>query len=165
MRSQRHSPAHLGLGRLSPAMSQQSAPVSGHQARPHRCGFRCGEKNNRAIREFLVARGYLPDEGIYMASEGGRHAYLHKDTGLNVDVFADELHFCHRIPFARSRQPNNMHDRSPARKSRRHRRRSVGRCARKSEREDAGTRKSPRSRNNTNSNREPVGELTLAESP
>jgi hypothetical protein len=24
---------------------------------------------------------------------------LHKDTGLNVDVFADELHFCHRIPF------------------------------------------------------------------
>ena len=34
-----------------------------------------------------------------MASEGARHAYLHKDTGLNVDVFADELYFCHRIPF------------------------------------------------------------------
>jgi hypothetical protein len=58
------------------------------------------EKNqNRAIREFLTARGYEPDDGIYMASEGARHAYLHQDTGLNVDVFADELYFCHRIPF------------------------------------------------------------------
>jgi hypothetical protein len=24
---------------------------------------------------------------------------LHKNTGLNVDGFADELYFCHRIPF------------------------------------------------------------------
>jgi hypothetical protein len=61
--------------------------------------FGAEKKENRAIRDFLVARGYVPDEGIYMASEGGRHAYLHKDTGLNVDVFADELYFCHRIPF------------------------------------------------------------------
>jgi hypothetical protein len=34
-----------------------------------------------------------------MASEGRRHAYLHPSSGLNVDVFADELFFCHRIPF------------------------------------------------------------------
>ena len=61
--------------------------------------FGAEKKQNRAIREFLVARGYEPDEGIYVASEGARHAYLHKDTGLNVDVFADELYFCHRIPF------------------------------------------------------------------
>jgi len=61
--------------------------------------FAAEKKQNRAIREFLIARGYVPDEGIYMASEGARHAYLHKDTGLNVDVFADELYFCHRIPF------------------------------------------------------------------
>lgn len=61
--------------------------------------FGAEKKHNRAIREFLMARGYVPDEGIYMASEGARHAYLHKDTGLNVDVFADELYFCHRIPF------------------------------------------------------------------
>lgn len=61
--------------------------------------FGAEKKQNRAIREFLMARGYVPDEGIYMASEGARHAYLHKDTGLNVDVFADELYFCHRIPF------------------------------------------------------------------
>ena len=45
------------------------------------------------------ARGYQPDEGVFVASEGARHIYLHPDTGLNVDVFADELYFCHRIPF------------------------------------------------------------------
>jgi hypothetical protein len=61
--------------------------------------FGAEKKQNRAIREFLMARGYVPDEGIYVASEGARHAYLHRDTGLNVDVFADELYFCHRIPF------------------------------------------------------------------
>jgi hypothetical protein len=61
--------------------------------------FGAEKKQNRAIREFLMARGYVPDEGIYMASEGARHAYLHRNTGLNVDVFADELCFCHRIPF------------------------------------------------------------------
>lgn len=61
--------------------------------------FGAERKQNRAIREFLMARGYVPDEGIYMASEGARHAYLHRETGLNVDVFADELYFCHRIPF------------------------------------------------------------------
>ena len=61
--------------------------------------FGAEKKQNRAIREFLTARGYVPDEGIYMASEGARHAYLHRETGLNVDVFADELYFCHRIPF------------------------------------------------------------------
>ena len=61
--------------------------------------FAAEKKQNSAIRKFLVARGYMPDEGIYMASEGARHAYLHGETGLNVDVFSDELHFCHRIPF------------------------------------------------------------------
>ena len=61
--------------------------------------FGAERKQNRAIRQFLMARGYVPDEGIYMASEGARHSYLHRKTGLNVDVFADELYFCHRIPF------------------------------------------------------------------
>lgn len=61
--------------------------------------FGAEKKQNKAIREFLKARGYVADEGIYMASEGARHAYLHEKTGLNVDVFADELFFCHRIPF------------------------------------------------------------------
>jgi hypothetical protein len=60
--------------------------------------FGAEKRQNKPIREFLTSRGYDADEGIYVASEGARHAFLHKDTGLNVDVFADELYFCHRIP-------------------------------------------------------------------
>lgn len=55
--------------------------------------------HNQEIRDFMLGRGYRPDEGVYMASEGTRHIYVHPETGLNVDVFADELFFCHRIPF------------------------------------------------------------------
>jgi len=54
---------------------------------------------NQEIREFFLSEGYKPDEGVYVASEGSRHIYLHPETKLNVDVFADELYFCHRIPF------------------------------------------------------------------
>lgn len=57
------------------------------------------KSQNQAIREFLIGEGYTPDEGVYVASEGARHIYLHPDTQLNLDVFADELYFCHRIPF------------------------------------------------------------------
>ena len=55
-----------------------------------------------------------------MASEGARHAYLHRETGLNVDVFADELYFCHRIPFKNRLDldsPDHLHDRFAAGKN------------------------------------------------
>ncbi len=61
--------------------------------------FAAVKKQNQAIREFLVGEGYEADEGVYVASEGTRHIYLHPETKLNLDVFADELYFCHRIPF------------------------------------------------------------------
>lgn len=57
------------------------------------------KKQNRAIREFMLDQGYEADEGVYVASEGARHIYVHPETQLNLDVFADELYFCHRIPF------------------------------------------------------------------
>ena len=57
------------------------------------------KSQNQAIREFIIGESYAPDEGVYVASEGTRHIYLHPDTNLNLDVFADELFFCHRIPF------------------------------------------------------------------
>ena len=61
--------------------------------------FAATKKQNREIREFLIGEGYEADDGVYVASEGTRHIYLHPETKLNVDVFADELYFCHRIPF------------------------------------------------------------------
>ena len=57
------------------------------------------KSQNQEVREFFLSRGYQPDEGVYVASEGSRHIYVHPKTNLNVDVFADELYFCHRIPF------------------------------------------------------------------
>jgi hypothetical protein len=57
------------------------------------------KSQNQEVREFFLSEGYEPDEGVYMASEGSRHIYLHPETKLNVDVFANELYFCHRIPF------------------------------------------------------------------
>lgn len=60
--------------------------------------FAASKIHNQEIREFMIARGYVPDEGVYVASEGARHIYVHPETNLNVDVFADELFFCHRIP-------------------------------------------------------------------
>ena len=60
--------------------------------------FGAEKSQNRQIRDFMVGQGYVPDDAIYMISEGTRHAYLHSQTNLNVDVFADELYFCHRIP-------------------------------------------------------------------
>ncbi len=57
------------------------------------------KSQNQEVREFFLSEGYKPDEGVYMASEGSRHIYLHPETKLNVDVFANELYFCHRIPF------------------------------------------------------------------
>jgi hypothetical protein len=56
------------------------------------------KQQNEEIRRFMKGRGYQAEEGVYVASEGSRHVYLHPTTNLNVDVFADELHFCHRIP-------------------------------------------------------------------
>jgi hypothetical protein len=61
--------------------------------------FAADKKQNQKIRDFLVGEGYVADEGVYVASEGSRHIYLHPETNLNLDVFADELYFCHRIPF------------------------------------------------------------------
>ena len=57
------------------------------------------KSQNQKIRDFLIEQGYIPDEGVYVASEGSRHIYVHPKSKLNVDVFADELYFCHRIPF------------------------------------------------------------------
>jgi hypothetical protein len=61
--------------------------------------FAAMKRQNHEIRQFMVGQGYKPDDGVYVASEGARHIYLHPQTKLNVDVFADELYFCHRIPF------------------------------------------------------------------
>lgn len=61
--------------------------------------FAAERKQSHKIRDFLVAEGYVSNDSIMIATEGARHIYEHAETRLNVDVFTDELYFCHPIPF------------------------------------------------------------------
>jgi hypothetical protein len=58
-----------------------------------------GERRDiKGIQTVLRRFGYLEDEKVSMVSEGSRYCFLHPETRVNVDVFIDELFFCHRIP-------------------------------------------------------------------
>lgn len=81
-----HSPSHL---HLFVEMARALTDVD----------FAADRSQARLIVPFLEMRGYVQDKGITVASEGGRYCFWRDSIGLNVDVFMDELFFCHRIPF------------------------------------------------------------------
>lgn len=61
--------------------------------------FAAEKAQTKEIRQFLTDRGYVEDPKITIATEGSRLYFEHPQTALGVDVFFDELYFCHRIPF------------------------------------------------------------------
>jgi hypothetical protein len=61
--------------------------------------FAAYRQQSHAIRDFMVAEGYKANDGMFVGTEGARHMYQHPEWPLHVDVFTDELHYCHRIPF------------------------------------------------------------------
>ncbi len=61
--------------------------------------FAAEKRQSRQIKQFLSASGYLEDERMTVSTEGSRYYFEHPDTKLGVDVFMNELYFCHRIPF------------------------------------------------------------------
>ncbi|MDA0704419.1 MAG: hypothetical protein O3A96_14475 [Proteobacteria bacterium] len=81
-----HSPSHL---HLFDEMARALTDVD----------FAAERRQSSAIRDFMVGQGYEANDGMIVGTEGARHVYLHSETNLNVDVFTDELFFCHRIPF------------------------------------------------------------------
>lgn len=57
------------------------------------------EKQQAQLVQDLFARlNYTEDRPIGIVSEGSRYVFTGPDGKLNVDVFMDELFFCHRIP-------------------------------------------------------------------
>lgn len=50
------------------------------------------------VREFLEGLGYVIDQDILVTTEGKRYAFTEPGSGMAVDVFFDELYFCHPIP-------------------------------------------------------------------
>jgi hypothetical protein len=51
------------------------------------------------LTDMLKELGYAMDQDIAVATGGGRFYFKHPSTGLGVDIFMDELYYCHRIPF------------------------------------------------------------------
>ena len=52
------------------------------------------------VRAFLGGLGYVIDQDVLVTTEGKRYAFTEPGSGMAVDVFFDELYFCHPIPLA-----------------------------------------------------------------
>jgi hypothetical protein len=55
-------------------------------------------EQRKEVREYLSSAGYVIDKDILATTEGKRYAFTDPQNGMNVDVFFDELFFCHAIP-------------------------------------------------------------------
>jgi hypothetical protein len=55
-------------------------------------------KQRRAARALLESEGYEIDRDLLVSTEGSRYAFSDPLTGMVVDIFFDELFFCHPIP-------------------------------------------------------------------
>jgi hypothetical protein len=52
----------------------------------------------RDVREWLEGLGFVVDQDMVVATEGKRYCFGDPQSSLFVDVFFDELYFCHPIP-------------------------------------------------------------------
>jgi len=49
------------------------------------------------VSTYLRSEGYVEDREVAMTSEGRRGLYDHAERGIHIDVFYDQLEFCHVI--------------------------------------------------------------------
>jgi hypothetical protein len=52
----------------------------------------------KEVRRFLEGLGYVIDQDMLVTTEGKRYCFTAPTSGMTVDVFFDELFFCHPIP-------------------------------------------------------------------
>ena len=94
-------------------MPEQPAFLRRHQAGSHRRGFRRGEEAKPGHTRISNGARLRPRRGNLHGLGGCAARHLHRETGLNVDVFADELYFCHQIPFKNRSEldshPHHLH--------------------------------------------------------
>ncbi len=60
----------------------------------------------RNLKEYFVGRGFEIDPQIQLVSEERRLLLMERKSGVKIDVFVDELRFCHTIDL-RERLPSN----------------------------------------------------------
>ena len=61
--------------------------------------FAANGEQRKEVRDYLAGLGLVIDHDILVTTEGKRYAFTDPATGMNVDVFFDELFFCHPITF------------------------------------------------------------------
>jgi len=81
-----HSPGHL---HLFSEMNRELTDVD----------LGAERQQSHAIRDFMIEQGYSSNDGMMVGTEGARHVYNHPDWPLHVDVFTDELNYCHPVSF------------------------------------------------------------------
>jgi hypothetical protein len=52
----------------------------------------------RDVRAWLEELGFVVDQDLVVATEGKRYCFAEPGSGMMVDIFYDELYFCHPIP-------------------------------------------------------------------
>jgi hypothetical protein len=55
------------------------------------------KRDRRNLRDFFERRGYATDRDMLVAMEGTRYLFRNQDTGIDVDVWVDQLDLCHRL--------------------------------------------------------------------
>lgn len=60
--------------------------------------FAASGRQRKDVRAFLERLGYVIDQDLLVTTEGARFAFTEPQSGMIVDVFFDELNFCHPIP-------------------------------------------------------------------
>lgn len=60
--------------------------------------FAASGRQRKDVRTFFEGLGYVIDQDLLVTTEGARFAFTEPETGMIVDVFFDELNFCHPIP-------------------------------------------------------------------
>ena len=57
----------------------------------------CRREDRRHLRELFAARGYEVDRDLLVAMEGRRYLFRNPSSGIDVDVWVDDLEFCHTL--------------------------------------------------------------------
>lgn len=52
----------------------------------------------RDVRAWLDSLGFVVDQDLLVVTEGKRYAFSDPGSGMIIDIFFDELYFCHPIP-------------------------------------------------------------------
>jgi hypothetical protein len=87
----------LGSTGIRMHCSAAAAAMDSSQRQPKDIDLIAVSRQRKKLRRLLEDRGYELDRDILVALEGARFCCTHTATDIDLDVFFDELEFCHTI--------------------------------------------------------------------